>query len=361
MTLRAVSIEFQNFRNLKAGKIDCHPAVNVIYGDNAQGKTNLLEAIWLFSGARSFRGAKDNECICHGQEQARLKLEFESLGRGHSAQLDISNRRTAFLDGVSLKTPGELAGNFKAVVFSPTHLSLIKDGPNGRRRFIDTAIGQIWPKYIGILKNYTHCLAQRNALLKDVRYHTQLFDMLDVYDGELARMGGQIASYRKRYVDKLNQFVGDIYGGISGGKEVLGVEYQAIGGMDSDSLQTALKTNRNADIATATTSVGPHRDELLVTVNGMAARAYGSQGQQRSAVIALKMSEAAVISEISGEHPVALLDDVMSELDEGRQDYILNHIKDWQVFITCCDRSSVKLLKEGVALQMKEGQIIKGE
>ena len=176
--MRANSIEFQNFRNLKSAKIQCHPSVNVIYGDNAQGKTNLLEAIWLFSGARSFRGAKDSECIAQGSEIARLNLEFESLGNKHTAQLDISSKRTASLDGVSLKTAGELAGNFKAVVFSPTHLSLIKDGPAVRRRFIDTAIGQIWPKYIGILKNYTYLLAQRNALLKDVRYSNQLFDPL---------------------------------------------------------------------------------------------------------------------------------------------------------------------------------------
>ena len=357
--MRADRIEIQNYRNLKTALIECHPSVNVIYGDNAQGKTNLLEAIWLFSGARSFRGAKDSECIRHGEEMARLKLDFEALGQQHSARLDISGRRIATLDGVSLKTAGELAGNFKAVVFSPTHLSLIKDGPEVRRRFIDTAIGQIWPKYIELLKNYAHLLAQRNALLKDIRFNSQLYDMLDVYDDTLAKFGCQIVSYRLRYVAKLNQYVGNIYGGISGGKEVLDIEYSATSGQNEADFLIALKESRNKDISTATTSVGPHRDELLVSINGQPARAFGSQGQQRSAVIALKLSEAAVISEISGEHPVALLDDVMSELDEGRQDYILNHIKDWQVFITCCDRNSVKLLKEGIALHMSEGEVIK--
>lgn len=357
--MKALQLEFKNFRNLNEGSVECHPAVNVIYGDNAQGKTNLLEALWLFSGARSFRGAKDSECIRHGEEQARLTLDFESLGRNHKAQLDISSRRVATLDEVSLKNSGELAGNFRAVVFSPAHLSLIKDGPSGRRRFIDTAIGQLWPKYIGLLKNYTHLLAQRNALLKDVKYHTQLYDMLDVYDGELAKMGSRIIAYRNRYIDRLKEHIGAIYGGISGGKEKLCLNYEFCGGADEEQLIAALKSARNSDISTATTSVGPHRDELAVTVNGMAARAYGSQGQQRSAVIALKMSEAAVMTQVSGEHPVALLDDVMSELDEGRQDYILNHIKDWQVFITCCDKSSVKLLKEGTALQMKDGSIVK--
>lgn len=355
--MRANSIEFQDFRNLKSAKIQCHPSVNVIYGDNAQGKTNLLEAIWLFSGARSFRGAKDSECIAHGSELARLSLEFESLGRNHTAQLDISNKRSATLDGVSLKTAGELAGNFKAVVFSPTHLSLIKDGPSIRRRFIDTAIGQIWPKYIGILKNYTYLLAQRNALLKDVRYSTQLYDMLSVYDSQLAEIGSKLTAYRNRYVDRLNEFVGDIYGGISGGKEILTIEYEATGGCNCESLLNALKISQNSDISTATTSVGPHRDELSVKINGMAARSFGSQGQQRSAVIALKLSEAAVINQITDEQPVALLDDVMSELDEGRQDYILNHIKDWQVFITCCDRNSVKMLKEGTAFRVVNGEV----
>ena len=320
----------------------------------------MLEAIWLFSGARSFRGAKDSECIAQGSEIARLNLEFESLGNKHTAQLDISGKRSASLDGVSLKTAGELAGNFKAVVFSPTHLSLIKDGPAVRRRFIDTAIGQIWPKYIGILKNYTYLLAQRNALLKDVRYSNQLFDMLDIYNCQLADIGSKITAYRNRYIDRLNEFVGDIYGGISGGKEILTVAYETTGGNDSESLLEALKTNQNSDITVGTTSVGPHRDELSVKINDMAARAFGSQGQQRSAVIALKLSEAAVINQITGEQPVALLDDVMSELDEGRQDYILNHIKDWQVFITCCDRTSVKMLKEGIAFKVKSGEVKEG-
>ncbi len=356
--MKAVDVQFQNFRNLKAGQLICHPSVNVIYGDNAQGKTNLLEALWLFTGARSFRGAKDGECVAHGQEGARLTLNFEAKDGAHKSTLDIGGRRQATLDGVALKSSGELAGNFNAVVFSPTHLSLIKDGPSERRRFIDTAIGQLWPKYINLLKSYTHCLAQRNAILRDVKYHSQLYDMLEVYDTELAKLGYKIIEYRNRYIDRLKEHIGDIYGGISGGKEVLGLSYISTGGESADSLLSSLKEAYQSDIAAGTTSVGPHRDELYVTVNGTDARAYASQGQQRSAVIALKMSEAAVMTQVSGEHPVALLDDVMSELDEGRQEYILNHIKDWQVFITCCDPSSVKLLKDGAAIKMKNGSII---
>ena len=352
--MKVEEIGFENFRNLKKGNIKCHEQVNVIYGDNAQGKTNLLEAIWLFSGARSFRGAKDNECVAHGAELAKLNMQFEAEGRSQSAELIISTRRSATLGGVALKSAGELAGNFKAVVFSPAHLSLIKDGPNGRRRFLDTAIGQLWPKYIGLLKNYTRCLAQRNALLRDVKYHSQLYEMLDVYDNELSTLGGKITAYRAKYVELLSSLASTVYSGISGGKEEFDVIYQPSGGND---MHDGLKSAQKADVLSGVTSVGPHRDELEVTVNGKSARSFGSQGQQRSAVIALKMSEAAVINQLSNEQPVLLLDDVMSELDERRQDYILNHIKNSQVFITCCDKNSVGLLKGGSAFLMSDGCI----
>ncbi len=356
--MRADSISFENFRNLKNNKIECHRSVNVIYGDNAQGKTNLLEAIWLFSGAKSFRGAKDSECVAHDKDIARLILDFESMGRSQTARLDISNRRVATLGGVSLKSAGELAGNFRAVVFSPTHLSLIKDGPQGRRRFLDTAIGQLWPKYISLLKDYTRCIAQRNALLRDVRFHSQLLDMLDIYDNELCTLGNRIAQYRSKYIELLSERSAIIYNGITSGKETLGVSYISSSGLSKDEMAQKLKSSRSDDINSGTTSIGPHRDEIEVTVNGMLARSFGSQGQQRSAVISLKMGEAEVINEQTGEEPVMLLDDVMSELDEGRQDYILNHIEHQQVFITCCDKSAVGLLKGGSTFLMQNGEII---
>lgn len=351
---------FENYRNLQKGEVDACDGINVIYGDNAHGKTNLLEAIWLFSGARSFRGAKDAECVNHSSEFAKLSMDFDAEGRSQNAEIVINRRRNAKLNGVQLKSGGELAGHFRAVVFSPEHLSLIKSGPSERRRFLDIAIGQLWPKYIPMLSQYMRAVTQRNAVLKDARFHSQLFDMLDAYEGEISSNGAKIISYRKKYIALLAKIASEVYSGISGGKEELSLQYLSIDeGENADNFASALKTARNNDIYTGSTSVGPHRDDISVKINGLEAKKYGSQGQQRSAVITLKLSEAALVQNITGEQPVILLDDVMSELDEMRQDYILNRIEGRQVFITCCDRNSVGMLKNGVCFHVRNGVVTK--
>lgn len=354
-------LSFKNYRNLSAGEITAHSGINVIYGDNAHGKTNLLEAIWMFSGAQSFRGAKDAECIRYGEKQANLYLDFCAEGREQNAGITFAARRSATLNGVNLSSGAELAGVFRAVVFSPAHLSLIKDGPAERRRFIDIAIGQLWPKYIALLRRYSRAMQQRNSLLKDARFHTQLFDMLEVYDAELAKLGAHIAKYRARFTDRLTGAAADIYDGISGGKESLEVKYICTGGYSADEMMDALSGARNADLESGHTTVGPHRDDLNVLINNKSARSFGSQGQQRSSVIALKMSEAQVIYDITNERPVILLDDVMSELDESRQDYILNHISDRQVFITCCDKRTVDIFSGGALFNVRDGAVVREE
>lgn len=360
--MKVKRIAFENFRNLASGELAAHEGINVIYGDNAQGKTNLLEAIWMFSGARSFRGAKESSLIRKGAEFSRLEMDFSADGREQNAALLIQNRRQATLNGVKLKSAGELAGQFRAVVFSPAHLSLIKDGPAERRRFLDMAICQLWPKYVPVYQEYVRSIAQRNALLKDARFHSQLYDMLDAYEAEIAQKGARLIAYRKRYVERIQGHAEKIYSGISSGREGLTVEYQTLdGGEDAGVFRDALKKARAEDCQSGSTSVGPHRDDLYFAVSGMAARQFASQGQQRSAVLALKLAEAAVLRDVSGEQPVALLDDVMSELDEFRQDYILNHIRDWQVFLTCCDRNSVGMMKQGVVFHMKDGVLTREE
>lgn len=353
-------IVFENFRNLKTGELVADSGINVIYGENAQGKTNLLEAIWMFSGAKSFRGAKDASLIKKQADFAKLSLDFTSNGRQQTAQLTIKNGRSAQLNGIKLKTISELAGNFKAVVFSPTHLSFIKDGPAERRRFLDMAICQLWPKYIPLYQEYMRAVTQRNLVLKDAKFHTQLYDMLDAYEVEIAKKGSQIIAYRKKYIELIKKYAVEIYDGISGGKEKFGIEYITVeNGENASFLLKALNENRKNDIFAGSTSIGPHRDDLLILISDMAARQFASQGQQRSAVLALKLAEAAVLKDIGGEQPVALLDDVMSELDIFRQDYILNHIKDWQVFITCCDASSASRLENGARFMMKDGVLTK--
>ena len=348
------SVGFRNFN-----EIDFSPSenMNVIYGDNAQGKTNLLEAIWLFCGAKSFRGAKDSELLGFNFKKAINSCDFIFGENEKNAKIIIEQNRKAELNGKMLTSASKLAGNFYAIVFSPTDLNLVNDGPMVRRRFLDTAIGQIYPLYNEKLRNYVKTLTQRNTILRDLKFHGDIEFLLDDFEKSLAVIIKDVVKYRYRYVEILKEILPEIYGGLSGEKEVLNIEYSSAVLKDYNIEQIAeiLKKSRKEDILTGNTSVGPHRDDLSLMLNGAPVKNFGSQGQRRSVCLALKLSEAKVLKRITGEYPVALLDDVMSELDKSRQDFILNHIKDWQVFITCCDPSNIKGLQNGTVFQMKGG------
>lgn len=359
--MKIKGIEAQNFRNLKDIKLDFDD-VNIIYGENAQGKTNLLEAIYLFTGSKSFRGAKDAELVSFGSELARLNIDFESDGREQNAALFIDGKRHASLNGIKKNSPSALGEEIKAVIFSPTHLSMIKEGPAERRKFIDSALCQIKSNYFTVLKNYNRSLKQRNAVLKDINTCSDLRDMLYIWDAALAKDGSKIIYQRQKYAEAILPFAKEIYAGLSGGREEFDISIK--GEFDYNDLSLAeieeklrkiLNAKQNDDIIQHITKTGPHRDDLQILINGNSARLYGSQGQQRSCVLALKLAEASLLKEKTQKNPVALLDDVMSELDEKRQDYILNHIKDWQVFITCCDAQTVLRLKNGKTVKMHGG------
>lgn len=328
--------------------------MNVIYGRNAQGKTNLLEAMWLFTGGRSFRGARDGELVAFGQDKATLNLQFYSEEREQEAELTVQNgRRSAALNGVPKRSPAELVGKFRAVLFSPEHLSLIKSGPALRRNFMDAALCQVKPAYAPLLSRYNHTLVQRNALLKDIPRHAELLDTLEIWDDRLARYGDAIAKERASYIEKLEGPARELYAGISENKECFGIQYQK----SAENLREALAAARRDDLQSGHTTVGPHRDDLEVTVDGVSARAFGSQGQQRSLVLALKLAEADVLEQESGETPVILLDDVMSELDTGRQNYLLNRLDGRQVFLTCCEPDAVKRLEDGALFEVRRGEL----
>lgn len=358
-------LEVVSFRNIETEVIEPSEGVNLIYGNNAQGKTNILEGIWLFTGCRSFRGAKDSELINFNKPKALLSLDYYGYEREQNFFLEIEKGRKFMHNGVKKPSASKIMGEFLAVVFSPVHLSLIKDGPYERRKFLDIAISQLKPKYALTLSNYNKALQQRNILLKDIAYHSELYDTLDIWEDRLSFYAGEIIRQRVGYINKLSYLCKEIYSGISSGKEDIDISYyQQCPAYGSDknelyeNIKNLLYASRKNDIATGFTSVGPHRDDLAIKIDGLLARSYGSQGQQRSAALALKLSEAGMIKEFTSEQPVALLDDVMSELDENRQNYILNHIKDWQVFITCCDPNSVSNLKYGKAFLMKNGKIV---
>lgn len=341
------SIKLENYRNLE--NTDFFPAegINIIYGDNAQGKTNLLECIWLFTGGRSFRGSKDNELISFGEKYSRVSLCFNSASREQTIVITVSGgKREAILNDVPKKYMSQVIGSFCAVVFSPDHLSLIKSGPEERRNFIDAAICQIKPSYAVLLSRYKRMLNERNALLKDIPRHRELEDMLDIWDERLAHEGSAIAVERMKYAEKLSQLAAGFYDGISGGRESLSISYKTGScreeGYDREMIKSemlsTLSTRRSDDIYCGFTTTGVHRDDLNVRINQKEARSFGSQGQQRSAVLAMKLAEAAVLGNERHEKPVILLDDVLSELDPKRQNYLLNKLEGMQVFITCCER-----------------------
>ena len=328
----------------------------VIVEKSSSGKTNLLEAIWLFTGAKSFRSSKDNMLLKFGSEKSECSIKFKSDGIENDAKIEIKEKRTAFFNENKLKSPHLLAGKFNAIVFSPTDLSLVSSGPNIRRKFLDTAIGQIYPAYIGIIKNYVRAVTQRNKIIKDFKYDASLSVMLDVFEEEIATNGQKIIDFRKRYVDLITNFLPSIYSGISNGKEILETEY--LKSCESNNLLENLKISRKEDMFSGVTSIGPHRDDLEFKINGISARNFGSQGQKRGVALSVKLAEAEVIKNKIGECPVILLDDVMSELDPQRQDFVLNHIKGMQSFLTCCDESNIKNLIAGKKFIIKNGSVV---
>ena len=357
---------FDNFRNLKDCEIVPCEHIHIICGNNAQGKTNILEAIWLFSGFRSFRGSKDNELISFDSEFFSDSLEFYAFDRVQTARMSVSRQqRRIILNDVPLKLTSELIGSFCCVVFSPSYLSLVKGGPNERRRFIDTAICQITPSYAGVMKKFTRLLDQRNYLIKEIKRGRAQVSELDVWDEQLCEAEAKIANERIFYINEIAQYVNEIHSGLSGQSENIELRYLTRVGkyfketveISQEEILRNLKNNVDKDLFNGMTMTGVHHDEIDITVNGRNIKKFGSQGQQRSAVLALKLAEAEKLRDISGEEPVILLDDVMSELDERRQDYILNHIADRQVFITCCDPSTVPRLNTGYVFRVENGNV----
>ncbi|MGX8700879.1 DNA replication/repair protein RecF [Caproiciproducens sp.] len=349
-------LEAENYRNIRRCVIIPQNGINIIYGKNAQGKTNLLEAVWLFTGGRSFRGTKDADLVLQGEAGARLGLEFFSGERGQTAEITIENgRRNAVLNGIPQKNASGLVGKFFSVIFSPEHIALVREGPSRRRDFMDAALCQIKPGYAALLSRYHHTLIQRNTLLKDIPRHAELMDTLEIWDEKLASYGEAIVLGRTDYIRKIREPVKEIYAGISQHTEIIDLTYQK----SAENLKKALKAARREDVALGHTSVGPHRDDMDIAIDLRPARTFGSQGQKRSAVLALKLAEAEMLYRQTGERPVVLLDDVMSELDSGRQDYLLNHLDRCQVFITCCEPGAIQRLREGALFEMDGGTLIK--
>ncbi len=358
----------EKFRNIRDLKLSAHPKMNILYGSNAQGKTNILEAIWLFTGQKSFQNARDIQMIQNGEEYANLSLDFQDSRREQNIKLRLEEKkRTILLNDVKLKSSSELCQNFSAVIFSPVHLDIAADGPSVRRRFLDDAISQVNIKYSDYLTQYEKVLDQRNSLLKDIKRYPSLEGTLDIWDMQLAKLGTIITIYRNDYISRLKKYASDIYEGFS--KEKLKLEYSSTVFEAAENIKkytdsniniyyNVLYNSREKDTVLKYTSAGVHRDDLELSINQMAVRSYGSQGQKRSVVLTLKLSEARILKDVTGENPVILFDDVLSELDESRQEYLLNRLNNFQVFITCCDPANTTRHKSGKVFHIKNGGIV---
>lgn len=367
-------LTFINFRNLKDNFIFPDNYVNVIYGNNAQGKTNLLEAIWLFTGGHSFRGNKDLELVRiennKPMKKCVIKADFFSELRNQNARIAIENgKKTSEINGVKKNSGSALVGKICAVVFSPEHLRLIKDGPSLRRNFLDGAICQIYPNFLKTLASYKKVIINRNAMLKQMQNKNEkeletLYPLLEVWNEQAVTLGLNIMRNRCKYTVNLDFKARNIYGNITKNKERLEICYNPLGTnfneffLDPENIyRETLKKNLRTEIKQGQTVVGPHRDDFDVYINGMNAKTYASQGQQRSVVIAMKLSEAEIAEENIDESPIILLDDVMSELDIERQHYMLNEISNKQIFITSCNKETIDLMQKGKVFEVINGEI----
>ena len=329
------SLELTDYRNYEQLSMEFSPGTNILYGDNAQGKTNILEAIYVAATTKSHKGSKDREIIHFDKEEAHIRTRIEKDHVETRVDMHLRKNKSKLLaiDGQKAKKATDLIGKCNVVFFSPEDLSIIKDGPSERRRFVDMELCQLDSFYLYNLTNYNKIVEQRNTLLKDMVFNPQLRDTLNIWDMQLVSYGSKIIERRKLFVEQLNEIIEKIHYSLSGGKEKLKVIYEP--DVEIDAFESKLVANQERDVKAKMTSVGPHRDDFCFLIGDIDIRRFGSQGQQRTAALSLKLSEIELVKQIVKDTPILLLDDVLSELDSNRQNYLLNHIGDIQTIITC--------------------------
>lgn len=349
-------IKLTNFRNYEQQEIALNKNINVIYGDNAQGKTNILEAIFLSSFGKSFRTSKEKELIKFGQDHLIVETEYQKKDRCGKIKIEIGNKKQIAVNGVKIKKLSEILGNINIVIFTPEDINILKDGPSARRRFLDMMIGQLRPNYVYNLNLYMQTLEQRNNYLKQIKEENKPQELLEIWDEKLAEYGEIIFRYRKEFVDKMIQKINDIHKKITDQKEELQFEYTSNCSQKNEYLQL-LKERRKLDIIKGFTTKGIHRDDFVIYINGKEVGIYGSQGQNRTVILSLKLAELNVIYDEIGEYPILLLDDFMSELDEKRRKNFLENIKNTQVIITGTEKINLPNLDYNL-YHIKKGEIV---
>lgn len=329
------SIELSNYRNYNDLKVEFGRNTNILYGNNAQGKTNILESIYMAATTKSHRGSKDRDIIKIGEDESHIRLIIRKRDISHKIDMHLrkSKNKGVAIDGIAIHRAAELYGLLNVIFFSPEDLSIIKNGPAERRRFMDLELCQISRLYYQNLVSYNKVLNQRNNLLKQINFNRSLMDTIDVWNMQLVDYGSRIIKERKNFIDMMNDIIGDIHSRLTSGKEKLEIVYDA--NVTEEEFEKSLQDKMDIDLRYASTQVGPHRDDISFLINGIDARKYGSQGQQRTVALSLKMAEIKLVKKIINDNPVLLLDDVMSELDTDRRNSLIEEIRDIQTIITC--------------------------
>ena len=329
------SIKLEKFRNYKLLKLKFDKGTNIFYGDNAQGKTNILESVYLCGTTKSHKGSKDREVIQFEEEESHIRMKV--IRDGSPVKIDMHLKRNRpkgiAVNGVPIHKASELLGIANFVFFSPEDLNIIKNGPSERRRFIDMELCQLNKVYLYHLSNYNKVVIQRNKLLKELSFRPDLVDTLDIWDMQMVEYGEKVIAERREFLKSVNDIVRNIHLHLSGEKEILEVEYEE--NVSAEEFEKELKKSRSRDIKMKMSLTGPHRDDICFKIKGADIRKYGSQGQQRTAALSLKLSEIELVKQQTGDTPILLLDDVLSELDSNRQRYLLDSIGNIQTLITC--------------------------
>ena len=329
------SLKLKNYRNYDLLNLTFDSNTNILYGDNAQGKTNVLEALYLSGTTKSHRGTKDRDLIQFNHEESHIETIVEKNGVDFQIDMHLKKNhpKGIAINKIPIRKASELFGIIHFVFFSPEDLNVIKEGPAGRRRVIDLELSQLDKVYLSNLSSYNRIINQRNSLLKEISYKENLIDTLDIWDMQLVEYGEKIIESRKEFIKEVNKIISNIHYKLTGGNEIISLSYESsLSGM---SLEEAVKKYRERDIRFKSTSVGPHRDDLCFKTGDLDIRKFGSQGQQRTAALSLKLSEIELVRRKICDTPILLLDDVLSELDKHRQNYLLDSIHDIQTVITC--------------------------
>ena len=329
------SLKLNQFRNYESLQLSFDKGTNLFYGNNAQGKTNILEAVYLCGTTKSHKGSKDREMIRFGEEEAHIRMAISRSQSAYEIDMHLKKNKSKgiAIDGVPIRKASELFGIVNIVFFSPEDLNIIKNGPAERRRFLDSEICQLSRLYMIELANYNKVVAQRNKLLKEISFSGRMADTLEIWDEQMVRYGTSIISERKKFISRLNDILSEIHQNLTGGKEQILIIYEP--NVSEEAFSEELKAGRERDLRFGQSYTGPHRDDFCVRVNDIDIRKYGSQGQQRTAALSLKLAEIRLVEEEIHDTPVLLLDDVLSELDGSRQNYLLQSIHSIQTLITC--------------------------